>query len=297
MKYSIIVPTYNRSLFLKKNLECLAEQTIPKCDYEIIVVNDGSKDNTDKIAENFGSIHTDINFIYLKQKNGGPAKARNIGIKKAKGEIIFFTDDDCVVPVNWVETLADGYLQHPEIAGTGGWYKLSNPQGNLFAKYYEFKMENKKYGLATMAQEIKNSDFLKNPAGNTSNMSYRKKILDEVGGFDESITYPGFDDTDLKKRIMNKKYQLLYIPLWVINAHPLRFFDICKRLFNFGRGRYYFSKKHDELFFLYNPTIKKMRNLINQQPSGNNLFRIIAIFDFLLTKLGWEYQRIIGSNE
>ncbi|KKU05630.1 MAG: hypothetical protein UX07_C0014G0001, partial [Parcubacteria group bacterium GW2011_GWA2_45_30] len=97
IKYSIIIPTYNRAGLLKQGLEAVAAQTVPRYMYEVIVINDGSRDYTNRVAEEFQKNHPEINFTYLKQKNHGVSHARNQGIKRAKGEIIFFTDDDCVV--------------------------------------------------------------------------------------------------------------------------------------------------------------------------------------------------------
>ena len=93
IKISVIIPTYNRSQFLKKILNSLLGQTQEKCDYEIIVVDDGSTDDTSLILN---TIKTSYNFKFVRQKNAGLSAARNHGATQAQGEILLFLDDDIV---------------------------------------------------------------------------------------------------------------------------------------------------------------------------------------------------------
>lgn len=90
---SVIIPTYNRANFLHEAIESINNQNYSNL--EIIIVDDGSTDNTKKIVKNLGS-----NLKYIYQKNKGPAAARNTGLKVAKGEIIGFLDSDDLWPVN-----------------------------------------------------------------------------------------------------------------------------------------------------------------------------------------------------
>src|SRR3989338_7518174 len=203
IKYSIIIPTYNRAGLLKQGLEAVAAQTVPRYMYEVIVINDGSRDYTNRVAEEFQKNHPEINFTYLKQKNHGVSHARNQGIKRAKGEIIFFTDDDCVVPENWIETLADGYRRHPEVAGVGGWYEYPEDmyKKSLFVNYTMLRLQKRFKNIISQKKEIKNNKFFLNPARNTPNTSYKKSVLDKFGGFDEFINFVGLVDWELKARI------------------------------------------------------------------------------------------------
>ena len=97
MTLSVIIPAYNAEKTLNILLDSLAKQSFN--DYETIVINDCSTDNTSKIAETY-----DCKLIELKE-NRGPAYCRNIGVKKAKGDIIVFTDSDCNVSAEWLETI------------------------------------------------------------------------------------------------------------------------------------------------------------------------------------------------
>ncbi|MBI2122313.1 MAG: hypothetical protein HYT98_04295 [Candidatus Sungbacteria bacterium] len=194
------------------------------------------------------------------------------------------------MPPNWIKALVDGYFRHPETVGVGGWYEYSDDvlQNSSYATYttYEFKTR------FPINQEIKTSHFI-TPVGNTSNMSYRKSALDAARGFDEEMCLPGFDDWELKIRIIDLGKPLLYLPIFVMHYHPLSTVDIAKRIFNFGRGRYKFLQKHPDLWRWYYPYFGRLMDYIIPQIPINRLdLRSMAIVQFALTRLGWEYQKI-----
>lgn len=90
VKYSFIVPVYNTSNYLKKCIDSLVNQTYKS--FEIIIVNDGSTDNSLDIINGYKESNKNIKII--NQKNGGLSNARNNGVKKASGEYIIFVDSD-----------------------------------------------------------------------------------------------------------------------------------------------------------------------------------------------------------
>ena len=92
MKLSIIIPVYKVEKFIKKCLESTQNQDVSTNEYEVIVVNDGSPDNSLDIAIKFSKQHP--NVIVISQENGGLSSARNAGIRKAKGKYLFFLDSD-----------------------------------------------------------------------------------------------------------------------------------------------------------------------------------------------------------
>lgn len=289
IKYSVIIPTYNRADLLKNCLEAVAVQSVSHDSYEIIVINDGSRDHSDSVIETFKRQNPYINFACIKQENCGVSHARNRGIERAQGEIVFFTDDDCVVPPNWIETLADGYRRHPDVGGVGGWYRYTEDalKKSSYAAYtsYEFAAHY------VADKEIKTRHFI-NPAGNTSNMSYRKSALDKVGGFDEEMRTPGFEDWDLKVRFINSGFLLLYMPFFVLHVHPLSAREVASRMFKLGMGRRRFIERHPELMYWYYPGIKELFNYILPRiPATCIDLRSMAFIQFILTRLGWEYER------
>ncbi|HOT03119.1 MAG TPA: glycosyltransferase [Methanolinea sp.] len=108
MKISVVIPSFNESANIVACLESLNRQTIPREDYEIIVVDGGSKDSTRDLAEPLA----DLVFIQTSRKVGG---ARNDGAMKARGPILATTDADCIIPGNWLEVILDDFARYPDI--------------------------------------------------------------------------------------------------------------------------------------------------------------------------------------
>lgn len=123
IEISVVIPSYNRKDLLKKCLLSLFDQNFDKNRYEIIVVDDGSKDETSLIVGKLIK-KSPVKLTYLRQKNSGAASARNNGVKKAKGEILSFTDDDCIVDKNWLKTIYVTFQQNPNIVACAGEVKL-----------------------------------------------------------------------------------------------------------------------------------------------------------------------------
>jgi len=189
---SIIIPTYNRKKSLQKTLKVLQNQSYK--DFEIIVVDDGSSDSTENfIKTNYPQIK------FLKQNNQGPGTARNTGIKKAQGEIIAFTDDDCVPNKNWLKN-ALPYFKDPKIIAVEG-ATLKNdfitPTSIPIINYF-----GQKYS--------------------TCNMFYRKKTLEELNGFDERFKFAG-EDTNLARRAL-KKGKIKFVPSVKV-IHPVKHYS------------------------------------------------------------------------
>lgn len=103
MKLSIIVPVYNVEKYLEKCLNSLVSQTLDNDDYEIVIVNDGSPDNSQSIIDKFEAHYT--NVVTLKKENGGLSDARNYGLDRAKGKYVTFVDSDDYVDIHMYETM------------------------------------------------------------------------------------------------------------------------------------------------------------------------------------------------
>lgn len=239
---SIVIPIYNAEKTIEQTLISVLSQDHP--DFEIILVDDCSTDSTLEIIKPFLK---NKKFKLIKnKKNSGPATSRNNGIKKSKGEFVFFTDSDCVVPKNWISSLLKEYTSE-KIAGVGGY--LAPGSSNLIAMLE--KLQNK-YILNISGKKIINGTTT--PMGYTNNVSYRKSILKKVNGFDESFPFPAGEDIDLKKRIVEKGYKVVYIPLPVKHIEPYT-------------TRYLFSRIY-------------MRSLDKKAPKSTLLLVILTIISF-----------------
>lgn len=102
-KISVIVPVYNVEKYIEKCLQSLSKQTMQ--DFEIIIVNDGTKDNSEKVIKKYIEEHQELDIKYLKKENGGLASARNYGVKHATGKYLSFLDADDYIDENLYRNL------------------------------------------------------------------------------------------------------------------------------------------------------------------------------------------------
>lgn len=237
-KISVVIPTYNRPEGLKRVLTSISAQSFKE--FEVIVVEDGSKVG-EAIVNDFSKQIPTIKYLW--QENAGPAKARNTGIKATKADIVAFTDDDMKLPEDWLAILYQGFQDYPQVAGVGGYMRAPDVvlEKNIFAQY-EWYVSHDYYH----ADEEKKVGGFENPAGGTNNIAFKKSVLDEVNGFDEHFPVPAGEDADLKKRITDKGYQLLYVPLKADHYQPYGFKRFLRQSFVRGVGTYYFVNKHEK---------------------------------------------------
>jgi len=181
VKVSVIVPVYNGEKYIREAIDSILNQSYK--DFEVIVIDDGSKDNTLSIIKEY-----DGKIRWKSQKNKGQASAINEGIKMAKGEYVAYLDADDVCMPERLKIQVRYLDEHPNVGlvysgcylinGSGGIQRIMNAH-----LYDDFVLLQKDY----IAR---------------STVMHRKKCLDEVGLFDESIT--GDDDWDMWIRISEK---------------------------------------------------------------------------------------------
>lgn len=236
IEVSIVIPTFNRQESLVRTLNSFFDQTYPQENFEIIVV-DGFTDNTEQIIKDIIKSHP--NLRYIKQFDRGAASARNIGITHSNGEIIGFTDDDCVVDPRWIEQAA-GTLRNEDFCGVKG---ITLPEKKI-------QMKNKIFCYADMPFSTGKESNFTYP---TCNIFYRKKYLIEISGFDKKLTYS--EDDDLAVRLIKKGYKIHFNKKMIV-YHEVRYLNIIKYIFKRLKRKEtipLFFKKHPELrdrFFL-----------------------------------------------
>lgn len=131
-KVSVIIPYYNRKEKIFRALGSVINQTYT--DFEIILINDGSTDNGDKLVDDFIEKNKEIRIIHLHQKNGGPSKARNRGIIASQGEYIAFLDSDDSWERNKLENQINFMEKNKDIMITGTNYKIKT-DSKIITKY------------------------------------------------------------------------------------------------------------------------------------------------------------------
>ncbi len=303
---SVVIPTYNRSRGLINALNHLVAQTIPADNYEIIVVDDGSTDDTEEVISNLKSQISRLRqgfggqakpeIKYFKTENGGPAKARNFGIKQSRGEIVFFTDDDCIVPLNWMRVLAGGYKRYPDAVGVGGWIvpPKEELERNTVAKsiYYFSFFNNSRISPFLLSHEIISDDPMvcfETFAYNTANMSFRRGILEKIGGFREEFRWPGYEDNDLALRVLHGNNKILYLPIHVIHLSHLNVSSFAKLYFRRGANYQLFMKLNKNILEEIKPNLS-LRNPYTASVLKRHLlyrpYKLMTLIRFLNFNLG-----------
>ncbi len=203
IRASVIIPAFNSANRLSDCLEALENQTCPRDLYEIIVVDDGSRDDTALAAKRF-------NVRYRHQENRGPAAARNNGAGMAEGDIVLFTDDDCAPDKNWIAEMTSS-LEAEGVVGVKGAYRTA--QGALWARFAQAEFEDRYRRL----RKRKYIDMV-----DTHAAGYKKDVFLAMGGFDESFPVPNNEDVDLSYRMSVHGHKMVFNPNAVVRHadHP-----------------------------------------------------------------------------
>ncbi len=216
LQVSVVIPAYNASQTIGECLTALAEQTVPHSAYEVIVVDDGSTDDTAAIAARHGA-------RVLRQDNSGPAAARNRGIDAACGEVILFTDADCAPASDWIERML-APLADPEITGSKGAYRTR--QRSLAARFIQIEYEDR-YDHTARHPYI---DFV-----DTYAAAYRRDALLASGGFSTRFPFASVEDQELSFRMARAGHKMLFNPKAVVyHRHPEGWVHYARRKFKIG---------------------------------------------------------------
>lgn len=252
LRFSVVVPTHNQAPLLQRCLAHVLFQTYPH--FEVIVVDDGSDDGTPALLRlHFRQV------LCLSQPHRGPAAARNRGIAAARGDVVAFTADDCLVPPDWLARLAEGLGNTPEAAGVGG-YRV--PAAGLAETSAYSRYEH--WQLAQSYPRLRDARFggSETPAGAAHNVAYRRAVLDEARGFDERFPYPAGEDEELKSRLCDRGHRLLYLPIPVAHLNPGDRTHFRQRAYRRGRGGAYFRHKRGAQVDGASVTLSRVRDAL-----------------------------------
>lgn len=221
---SIIVPVLNMGKTIRDTLESLMHIDYPKEKYEVIVVDGNSKDDTRKIVKEYP-------VKLVDQEGTGLNAARNTGIKHSSGEILAYTDGDCVVPPNWAKRIVKNFTE-PLIGFVGGTME-GYDKANILSNYMDESLFQSTPGFRIRI-ETNDLKLMQFPAG--ANMAFRRRALERVKFFDENITY-GFDDLQPVEAMGFKGFRIVLDPeVNILHQHRSTLKDLMKQHFNYGRG-------------------------------------------------------------
>lgn len=187
---SIVIPCYNHALFLEETLYSVLKSTYT--DFEIIIVNDGSTDNSEAIAMKFAKQYPKISYLY--QKNQGPSVARNYGIKTAKGKFILPLDADDRISDNYIEKAVSVLESNQKV-------KVVYCEAEFFGEK-SGKWKLPEFSRKYLARE--NMIFL--------SAMFRKFEWERIGGFDERMTW-GWEDWEFWISMLKNDGDVVCLPI------------------------------------------------------------------------------------
>ncbi len=185
---SVVIPAHDSESTIARAVSALRG-------HEVIVVDDGSRDATAARAEEAGA------KVVRLSARGGPAKARNAGVRASSADVIVFTDADCEPLPGFVEALVGPLEADPGLTGTKGTYVTE--QRSLAARFVQLEYEER-YARMARRREI---DFV-----DTYACAYRRAALLDAGGFDERYDRPSTEDQELSFRLHERGARFLFVP-------------------------------------------------------------------------------------
>ncbi|MFC1595771.1 glycosyltransferase family 2 protein [Candidatus Margulisiibacteriota bacterium] len=197
MKISVIIPTFNRKDELRLTLNSLLKQSFR--DFELIVADDGSSDGTNFMVDDFSS-QSWFPVKHCWHENAGRSAARNMGLKKAVGEVVVFIDDHIILDEHFL-------LEHKKVYDTDG---ITAARGRSVLVNDVLQVVD----VANLEPLIVDKNRIQDPFYTfiTNNLSVKRSALLEVNGFDEDFKNYGFQDSELGYRIKRKGHKFTWVP-------------------------------------------------------------------------------------
>lgn len=212
-RFSVIFCTYNREKYIYNALRSIAEQDFPYQDYELILINNNSTDNTEAICKQFQADFPKVDFRYYIENKQGLSYARNRGVKESRGEILIFVDDDATVFEHYLVSIDSLFQSYPDISACGGpiipVYETEKP------KWLSHYTEQLIGGALYEGDRIKPFKNGKYPGG--GNSAFRKEVFDKYGLFNVDLGRKGTgligaEEKDLYDRLTCGKEMFYYLP-------------------------------------------------------------------------------------
>ncbi|WP_042722955.1 glycosyltransferase family A protein [Flavobacterium sp. B17] len=174
---SVIIPMFNAEKTIVKALNSVRNQDYDLKQFEIIIINDGSTDQSKLLAENYRDVHTELNIKVITQENGGVSKARNAGLKLATGDYIAFLDSDD----EWLPQKTKRQMKFLEDKDLNIDFITSLRNGEKI--WFPYKKDHLNLAVMTLRKLLVRVD------GQTSTALFKTKVLENTGFFDEAQGY------------------------------------------------------------------------------------------------------------
>lgn len=227
---SIVVATHRRPEQLLACLDALSQLEYPRDRFEVIVVDDGGSDPLGRSLQPF---RDRLDLTLIVQRRAGAAAARNRGVAHSRGDLLAFTDDDCLPDPGWLAALASRHVCDSDRALGGR--TISGLTDNPYSAMSDLVV------AVGYEQNNPNQDAARFFASN--NLAVPAEGFTAVGGFDPE--FKSSEDRDLCDRWLARGSEMSYVPDAVVrHAHPLTFWSFCRQYFRYGRGLFLFHEAH-----------------------------------------------------
>ena len=216
--FSIIICTYNRDKFIYSSLQNVAENGCAYSDYEIVLVNNNSTDDTEKLCNKFQTEYPQVTFRYFVETNQGLSFARNRGIAEAKGEWLVFIDDDAMLQPGYLANLKANIARNPDVGAFGGQITPEFESG--VAPDWLCRWTYSWVSAIDMGNSVKLFEGGKFPIG--ANMGISRAAIEKCGTFNTELgrnkkNLMGGEEKDIFLRLKAAGIPISYFPNVSVN--------------------------------------------------------------------------------
>ena len=201
-RISVVIPTKNRSELLGNTIEYIESQTVPQNQYEVIVIDNDSTDDTRNLLEQ--KARTYRNLRYAIQEKPGAAATRNVGLRMAKADLILFVDDDVEAEQSLIQTHLDYHKKYPNASVIGS---IRMPWENTTDPFLRYLRDHRILNPYSPSNGPIDFSFY-----HTGNVSTPTSVLLDVGGFNEDFQIYGMEDIELGYRLEKAGSQMVFAP-------------------------------------------------------------------------------------
>ena len=281
---SVVISAFNDAKNLDVCLQRLEKQTYPKSRYEVIVVDNNSTDNPEKIVKKYKQAKL------THEKKQGVASGRNKGIKVAKGPLLAFTDTDCIPALNWLEKGTAAFLKNPNCGLAAGKIEV----------FPEKKGKPNAFELYNMITYLNQERYInKDKSVAYANIFTSKKVFEKVGFLNEKAIW--LEDLEWGQRVFAAGYKPVYVPEAIVKHPARKSFSECRTLakkliigsFEWRKEKFPFRRRLFKFLRWVIPPTRSLFRLVKDKRVNSDLQKIKIVLIAILMHYYSEYCRLI----